>query len=761
MNFQIDVAQGITLAYCIIESVYVTSLFLCTPQVTYVFSTVLVLAEFFRVKSTTLGSNIQILGILILRYIKSCTYFCGLFWGCKIKGYMSKQSAATVWAQAHWRFITFPIILLILLVTLSACKVNGSSVSTFNFYLNGNKYKDNNLLFGIPRGVRGDEWQVATPNLVSQAKNNFPTVNNDIGYGQDMSTILDVPYKSWSTLLRPWDVGYFFMSLETAFAFQWWVMLFSLGLVVYLLALSILPRKYLFASLAAIFVMTSPMIQWWYRSYLIMTVASGLAALLIALKLSAPKLSNWHRFGLSLLLGYVFAVFVFIQYPPFQIMTGLPVALFYIGYLLKHGVFAKINRRDLLLILVSISGGAVIAELIIGVYYDQHSVAIGAILHSLYPASRTFPSGQGTLSTFMHLFANPFQAELQGATQAALNYWQNQSEATLFIGFAGLLILPAALTSWSYYKREHRIRWDLLMPIAGILLIYTYIFVPGLTELFKLLYFTSIPANRFALGIGLLEFLLLLLLAKEYYEKPLNTKLVGGCVAITAILFITAGLYTTHMYPGYIHGGFIVVIGASLWMAGVLWLLLTGRRELALTMLVVISLVSTFKVNPLYRGLSPLTDTRLATAIQDIVKSDPNARWISTVNTLETYPPANGAKSITGYYSYAQMKLWQQVDPDQNLQDVYNRTAHVVAQISNSNSLVLTSGNHFTFDINPCSALPSELNVKYVLTTQREVNSCLALQQQLNFSARNVYIYKITSAAKRKTVATQATSSTH
>jgi hypothetical protein len=669
-------------------------------------------------------------------------------------GYMSKRLSITEWVRVRWRSITFPVILLILLVALSAFKINGSSVSTFNFYLNGNAYKDNNLLFGIPRGVRGDEWQVATPNLVSQAKNNFPAVNNDIGYGQDMSTILDVPYKSWSTLLRPWDIAYFFMPLETAFAFKWWLMLFALGFVIYLLVLSLLPRKYLFASLAAVFVMTSPMIQWWYRSYLIMTVASGFAALLIAIKLSTPKLSNWRRFGLSLLLGYVFAVFIFIQYPPFQIMTGLAVALFYLGYLAKRSAFAKTNRRNLLLILVSLAVSAVIAELIIGVYYDQHSAAISAILHSLYPASRTFPSGQGTLATFMHLFSSPFQAELQGATQAALNYWQNQSEASLFIGFAGLLILPAAITSWSDYKRDHRIRWDLLMPIVGILLIYIYIFVPGLTDLFKLLYFTSIPANRFALGIGLLEFLLLLLLAKEYYEKPLSTKLVGVCVAIAVVLFVVAGLYTMHTYPGYIHGGLIIVIGASIWMASALWLLLTGRRDLALTMLVVVSLMSTFKVNPLYRGLSPLTDTPLATAIQNIVKSDPNARWVSTVNTLETYPSANGAKSITGYYSYAQIKLWQQVDPDQDLQNVYNRTAHVVAQISSSNNLVLTSDNHFTFDINPCSTLPSVLNVKYVLTTQREANSCLAFRQQLNFPAKKVYIYKITPAPEHKIVAT-------
>lgn len=660
---------------------------------------------------------------------------------------MFAWGAIKKWGRSRWKPVLFPLSLLVLLIIFSACKINGSSVGTYNVYLNGNSYKDENLLYGIPRGVRGDEWQVLTPNVVSQAKNNYPTTNTDIGYGQDMSLILDVPYKNWSIMLRPWDIGYFFLSLETAFALQWWFMLFALGFVVYLLVLKLLPRKYLFASLAAVYIMTSPMIQWWYRSYLIMTVASGLASLLIAMKLSEQKLSKWRRFGLSVLLGYVLAVFIFIQYPPFQMMTGLAVALFYIGYLAKRGVFSKTNRQSLLLILISLGLSVVIAELAIGVFYDQHSAAIDTILHSLYPISRVFPSGQGKLAMLMHLFANPFQAELQGATHAAISYWQNQSEASLFLGFSGLLIVPAAFSIRRYYSDKHRIRWDLLTPIIGILLIYIYLFVPGLTDVFKLLYFTSIPFNRFALGIGLLEFLLLILLAKEYSEKPLDRKLIWACVVISGSLFTAAGLYTMHAYPGYIHGGSLVVIGASIWMAGSLGLLLIGRRNFAMAMLVVLSIVSTFKVNPLYRGLSPLTSTPLAYAIQNIVHHDPNVVWVTTDNSLETYPAANGAKSITGYYSYAQMKLWQQVDPSQNLQDVYNRTAHVVAQISNTNNLVLTSDNHFTFDMDPCSTLPSTLDLKYVLTTQSETNSCLALKQKLNFRVKNVYIYKIVGAS--------------
>ena len=102
----------------------------------------------------------------------------------------------------------FPSILAVIVVILSALQINGSSIGAYHSLFYG-KAPDQSLLFNGPRPIRSDEWLVTTQKTIAQSESNFPRVNTHIGNGEDVS-IMDVPYKEWSTVFRPLITFLFF-----------------------------------------------------------------------------------------------------------------------------------------------------------------------------------------------------------------------------------------------------------------------------------------------------------------------------------------------------------------------------------------------------------------------------------------------------------------------------------------------------------------------------------------------------------------------
>ena len=130
----------------------------------------------------------------------------------------------------------FPVLATIVLILLTVFKINGSSVGVYDYLLGGDY--SSNAIVGEPRTVRSDEWVVNTPFIISQIQNNEPLLNKDIASGQDMSLVIDVPYKDWSILFRPQNLIFFTLPIEYAFAFKWWFLAWLLCMSVYLFLLA-------------------------------------------------------------------------------------------------------------------------------------------------------------------------------------------------------------------------------------------------------------------------------------------------------------------------------------------------------------------------------------------------------------------------------------------------------------------------------------------------------------------------------------------
>src|SRR3989344_6101002 len=157
----------------------------------------------------------------------------------------------------------FSYVIIIVISILSILKLHGASIGIYNIFFYGNSYKDPNLIFGLPRPVRGDDWNVYIPFIVSQSVENFSLINKNIGLGQIVGSMNDIPIWHWKEIFHSQSFPFFLLPLEYAFSFRWWLKGALIIMSVYLLT-SFLTKQYIFALLMSVIFFFSPFFHWWY-----------------------------------------------------------------------------------------------------------------------------------------------------------------------------------------------------------------------------------------------------------------------------------------------------------------------------------------------------------------------------------------------------------------------------------------------------------------------------------------------------------------
>ncbi|MCE1255778.1 MAG: hypothetical protein LWX83_19785, partial [Anaerolineae bacterium] len=170
---------------------------------------------------------------------------------------------------------------------------------------------------------------VQTPWILAQAQNHFNTFNPLYGSGVDFTTA-NVPVNNWTVFFRPFQVVFFILPLEYAFAWMWYSRAFVLMIVLYFGLLKITHNLFTSILLSLSFCF-SAFIQWWYATPAIEVVTFGcLIAIMLVNYLKADHIKNaiFHYF----LFIYFSCCFVIHLYPPFQIPVALSLAFILLGY---------------------------------------------------------------------------------------------------------------------------------------------------------------------------------------------------------------------------------------------------------------------------------------------------------------------------------------------------------------------------------------------------------------------------------------------
>ncbi len=641
----------------------------------------------------------------------------------------------------------FPALLLIVLLLLTSLKISGSSIGIYHSYLNGST-KDAAVIANGPRPVRSDEWRFNTQMTIAQKNNHFQKINNHIGNGQDMSVILDVPYKSWSQVFRPHNLIFFLLPFDNAFAFKWWFMAYLLVISCYFFVLSMLPGRRLIAALLGISLLFSAFTQWWYQyitlGTLYYTFFLATAFVHLIREKERKKIIAW-----GVAISYLTICFVLVLYPPFQIACGIALALFVLGFALERLPTAA--RQELVTKSVVVGLALVVAGATTLAFIQTHADVVHSINNTVYPGKRVIKSGGYDAP---HLLSGQLGGQFSRGEKAARYQIAkigaiNQSESANYLLLLPFLLLPGLYFLYKDFSKRKPTDYAMLAVNATFLFYLLWLFVPHLGILGKLTLLDKGPQNRLLIGLGVLNMFQIVLLMRRMLrdkKQPFPHSVVLGYVGLILVFEIALGIHAKHAYADFI--GLPKVLALALPVPLILYALLRRRFVIASMAICAFTVFIGIGINPLYRGTSVLTKDPLSLAIRDLSSRD-SGRWVSEDVYLENFAIMNGADSLSGVYAYPQLDLWKQIDQGKQSR-IYNRFAHVNFDFDrqpaiHQTSLKAVGSDSFNVIVEPCGTFLRNNNVRFLITEVKLENyeRCAKVIKTINYPEKAVFIYRI------------------
>lgn len=644
----------------------------------------------------------------------------------------------------------FPSAIIICLLLASGLRISGSSFGPYyDLFLNG---KSSSLISGETRHIRSDEWLVVTQFTIAQKEAGYPLVNNNFGdSGKNMSLVSDAPYKEWSTILRPQNLAFFILPFEFAFAFKWWLLLASLLLSIYFLALKFLPDKYTLAGMIAIVGSFVPFIFWWYQTITIMSITWGVIILLLLMRLIENKPLSFlkkYKHGdtlskllIATLLTYSMVSFALLLYPAFQIPVVITVSLTSIGYYINTWKKTpKKIRRALHINAAFIIGSSLIAIGIVGIFLATRLDAVRAISNTDYPGARFVHSGTPSQADLIGLTSYSQYRLMDNSSITSVDPSKgsiNQSELSAFIITPFAFIIPIIFILYRKWRKSKTIDWVGVAIFISCTIFICHLFLPGFSSIAKPFMLHLVPITRLQLGLGFVGILSLIYIisnSKQVSSQYRNwIYIYSAIVVLLYILTIVAVIKFNRNFAGDLRILFLAAISLS----GGLALIFIGREKIGLLVLSTLCVMSTITIQPLYRGLgSGYNSNAITEKISSL--SSPNDIWgLSGAVVLENFPQMANRRSITGVNTYPDKDFWSKVSKEKI---IYNRYAHILLSDTITNELKLVQPDVFIARLS-CDNYIGK-TVTHVLATTPIQLSCYKLIDKITVSGGNILFYK-------------------
>lgn len=377
----------------------------------------------------------------------------------------------------NWRVVTwFPALAGLGVMILVILHISGTSSGVY-WYTLGTGH-DPHLLLGSPKPIRSDEWLVQQSWVVSQSNTGFGATNPTFPGGSDMTLLNELPSWHWSSAFRPHLWGYLLFGLNAGVAWHWWVPALALVSGCYLFMVTILPRRPLTAAFFAVATYFTPLLQWFYTPSSVWPVAWALLALAaVTWIIVDPR--KWVRVTWSAVLGYTSITMAMGLYVPFMLPGIFVVLAFTVGMALLKSPWRQIGVRPFLVRIAPLGVAAVGAATVTACWVASRWATFGAIQSTVYPGSRTEPTGA-------LLKGDPFLTGIAGAPwEEALRYTGasvlggNSSEGSSVI-LLSVFLLPGLV--WFVarsLRRRERLDRLVLASLAVMALFAAFLFIPG------------------------------------------------------------------------------------------------------------------------------------------------------------------------------------------------------------------------------------------------------------------------------------------
>jgi hypothetical protein len=169
-------------------------------------------------------------------------------------------------------------------------------------------------------------------------------------------------------------------------------------------------------------------------------------------------------------------------------------------------------------------------------------------------------------------------------------------------------------------------------------------------------------------------------------------------------------------------------------------------KRLFCTLLLIALFPPATRVNPVNRGLAPLTETSALPIIEVVRRTDPGARWVAFNGTHQSaLLMAAGLDVISGPKTLPDLAFFHELDPTGRNLDIYNRFSLDIFQIAEKPEAVaftLINSGAWTVSIHPANPALPKLNVRYFVFPAPLANpAAFDLRPFIRIPDRHIWIY--------------------
>ena len=645
----------------------------------------------------------------------------------------------------NWRVLSiFPAAVFVVFLLLVAFEISGTSTGAH--WTNLGTGLDPRLLYGTPRTIRSDEWLVQMGWVVSQSHHGWPGRNMIFPGGVDMTVLNELPSWDWSSLFRPHLWGYLTLGLQHGLAWYWWLPGVALVSSTYLFVVTILPRRIFTAVGLAVAVFFAPLMQWWYGPSTIWPVAWVLLAMAAIVWILRDR-RRWVRWTWAAVTGYFAVTMAMGLYIPYIIPVVLIFVAFAIGYLFRMRPWSTGGVRATVSCVLPILAAGVLSVGISAIWAFTRLRTFEAITSTVYPGARSESTGS-VLATDQYLAGlggAPWSSALRLNSSTTL-LGGNSSEASsvfllgLFL-IGGLIVLTVAR-----FRQTRSIDPVCIAYFACVVLLLAYLFIPGWNSVAHVLQLDKVPPDRVRIAFVVLLPLSIALAIEN--SRDVSKRLgwlaggISGALALAGSAVIAVRLHQLDPATLAIARNWPAVVGLMV----VACVLVFTRRfaGLGVLLLVVATLLTSWNVNPLYRGVYDLTATATGAAVQKADTGDPG-EWVG-LGSYETMAilVESGVSSFSGVQTYPSARMWKEIDPTSRFDDEWNRLGHIQWSTGLGDPVVANpSPDVIAVTFDACSTF-AQKHVSWVLSDEQDSSSaCLQRTSRIAQGALKMSIYRV------------------
>lgn len=600
---------------------------------------------------------------------------------------------------------------LILYVLFSTAKMHFVSIGVWNKLLPDGSDLRRGIVSGEPRQIRMDDYAVATPWFLSQANKGNPQENEVLG-GEKVPVLISFSYH-FVNIFRPGAWGsLIFSDFDRAFAFDSNIILILSIISITLMLLLITQNNFWLSVFGSFWLILSSGSQSWVN----IPLHSITGAAFIFTSSVYLLFSDTHRQAIvsALCLSWSLCYFLLQLYPPYQVPIVYVTAAIWIGYIINQ----LPNHQIRTIWGAKIGYGILVAMLVVLVaylFYADLQSTFDAITGTVYPGKRNELGGTGFIANW---FSEYFSWQYRDVNFP--KNWLNHCELSHYLTFTPIVI-PSTL--YIFFKTR-RIDWVLVLlgVCIGILYIWIQVGFPSFLAQSTLMGMSPPRRSQIPFGIANVLFTLsyLHLLSKSKVQTSSLLTMLGGFGVLSYMIYAgyvnvedSNGFFKFHQL--FIPIGFFTTLGILL-----LPTLNLSYKVAIFSMATLLFVLPNLRLNPISRGLTPITQHSLYTTVQSISQQDPKARWVVYGSQYISYlVTATGVNLLSGVKYVPARNIYKVLDPQARRDSSYNRYAHTVygTYINGTDSVYIQNnfedGCYIAMD--PCSPRFKTLNVKYII----------------------------------------------